>query len=264
MAGNALRCESVTKFYGDGDHELKVLDEIDFEVAAGEFVSLLGPSGCGKSTLLRIIEGLIPTSAGRVTLGERVISGPGPDRGFVFQSDSLLPWRTVERNVGIGLEIIGVSRSDQAAEVRRLLEVVGLSEFAAHYPHQLSGGMRQRANLARALATDPDVLLMDEPFGALDAQTRELMQAELLRLWSSARKTVIFVTHSIEEAVFLSDRVIVMSSRPGAVRAEFAVDFPRPRDPSVRRTPEATELGRHIWEELRGEAVAAFQAERVL
>lgn len=259
--GGDLICDAVGKVYERSGQPLEVLRDIVFEVRAGEFVSLLGPSGCGKSTLLRIVEGLIPATSGRVTIDGREVTGPGPERGFVFQSDSLLPWRTIEANVGIGLELSHVDAATRASEVRRLLEMVGLAEFAQRYPHELSGGMRQRANLARALAPDPEILLMDEPFGALDAQTRELMQAELLRLWAAEKKTVLFVTHSIEEAVFLSDRILVMSARPGTVRTDLEVRLPRPRTQELRRSAEVAELSGRIWEDLRDDAVMAFEGE---
>jgi NitT/TauT family transport system ATP-binding protein len=261
MTSGSVVCEHVSKTFRHGNEELLVLDDVSFVIQPGEFIALLGPSGCGKSTLLRIVDGLTPLTAGRLVVNGVSSPGPAQDRAFVFQADSLLPWRTVEANVRLGLELRGEPHASARAEVQRLLGMVGLQRFSRRYPHELSGGMRQRANLARALAVDPPVLLMDEPFGALDAQTRELMQAELLRIWEASEKTVLFVTHSIEEAVLLADRVLLMTARPGRIRAEFHVDLPRPRDPAMQRTAVFTALSRVIWEQLRGEALVAFEDE---
>ena len=239
----------------------EVCRDISFDVHPGEFLSIVGPSGCGKTTLLRIIGGLIPASGGSVTIDGTRIDGPGGDRGFVFQQDSLYPWRTLCDNVQFGLELQGRGKRSRSAFKREcrerameVIELVGLGEFAGHYPHELSGGMRQRANLARALAIDPKVLLMDEPFSALDAQTRELMQAELLRIWRQAKKTVVFITHQIDEAVFLSDRVLVMGSRPGTIKDLLTVEIPRPRDLAVKRTPEFLRYTDGIWRQIEHEA----------
>lgn len=253
-----VTCEGIGKSFERGNGTLEVLRDVSFDVQSGQFVSIVGPSGCGKSTLLRIIDGLAPANAGRVTVGEVPVEGPGPDRAFVFQADSLMPWRTVERNVSYGLEMRGI-RNEGTGVVDELLGLTGLADFAKRYPHELSGGMRQRANLARALAVDPVVLLMDEPFAALDAQTRELMQAEVLRVWRELQKTVLFVTHSIEEAVYMSDSVLLMSSRPGHIAAEIPIPLPRPRTIEARRTPEFTEISREIWERLRDDVLRAFQ-----
>ena len=209
---------------------LEVLKEISVEIGQGEFVSLVGPSGCGKTTFLRIVAGLETKSSGRIELDGVEISGPGTDRGFVFQSDSLLPWRTVMDNALTGLQVAGRINKDTIARVKDTLRLVGLGGFEKYYPRQLSGGMRQRVNLARALAVDPQILLMDEPFSALDAQTREIMQTELMRIWNEGRKTVLFVTHQIDEAVFLSDRVFVFGRRPGCIREIVEIDLPRPRE----------------------------------
>jgi NitT/TauT family transport system ATP-binding protein len=242
----------------------QVLHDIGFDVRPGEFLSIVGPSGCGKTTLLRIIGGLIGSTGGAVTIDGTRVDGPGGDRGFVFQQDSLFPWRTLSDNVQFGLELRGRGNRSRAAFKRecreRTLEViklVELSDFAEHYPHELSGGMRQRANLARALAIDPKVLLMDEPFSALDAQTRELMQAELLRIWRKAGKTVVFITHQIDEAVYLSDRVLVMGSRPGTIKDIVTVDIPRPRDLNVKRTPAFLRYTDGIWRQIEDEAKIA-------
>jgi len=227
--------------------ELKVLEDIKLAVAPGEFVSLVGPSGCGKTTLLRIVAGLEGSDRGEIHIDGRRVSRPGIDRGFVFQADALLPWRTVLGNASIGLEINGTRGAEARSRTRALLRRVGLGGFEAYYPRQLSGGMRQRVNLARALAVDPEVLLMDEPFSSLDAQTREIMQTELTRIWSSGRKTVLFITHQIDEAVYLSDRVVVFSRRPGRVSDVVPVDLPRPRALSVKRSPEFSACVERIW-----------------
>jgi NitT/TauT family transport system ATP-binding protein len=226
---------------------LEALRAINLTVAPGEFISLVGPSGCGKTTFLRIVAGLEPSTSGEVRIDGKPVTKPGGDRGFVFQNDNLLPWRSVLANAMIGPEIAG--RADAAARRRtlELLKLVGLGGFEHYHPRQLSGGMRQRVNLARALAIDPDILLMDEPFSALDAQTREIMQAELLRIWEQGRKTVLFVTHQIDEAVFLSDRVLVFARRPGRVQENVEVALPRPRTLAIKRTPDFVRYVDHIW-----------------
>lgn len=223
------------------------LRDVDLAVSSGEFVSIVGASGSGKSTLLRIVDGLIPPTSGRIEVDGRPVVGPGRDRAFVFQQDNLLPWRTVIDNVGYGLALAGTPKAEAKARSQELIDLAGLGGFESYYPHQISGGMRQRANVARALVMDPRILLLDEPFAALDAQTREIMQAELLRIWSDQRKTVLFVTHQIDEAVYLSDRVVVLSARPGTVREVVAVDLPRPRELGIKRTPAFLEIVDHIW-----------------
>jgi NitT/TauT family transport system ATP-binding protein len=227
--------------------ELQVLEDIALSVAPGEFVSLVGPSGCGKTTLMRIVAGLEAADRGDIRIDGRVVTRPGIDRGFVFQADSLLPWRTVLGNALIGLEVNGTRGAEARSRTEALLKLVGLRGFEGYYPRQLSGGMRQRVNLARALAVDPEVLLMDEPFSALDAQTREIMQTELTRIWASGRKTVLFITHQIDEAVYLSDRVVVFSRRPGRIHEIVTVDLPRPRALSVKRSPEFVAYVDRIW-----------------
>ncbi len=238
-----------------------VLRDVSFSVEAGEFVSILGPSGCGKTTLARVIDGLLQPDAGRILIDGVPVRVPGPDRAFVFQSDRLLPWRTVLQNVVFGLEVRGVPRAEREGRAAGLLQLVGLGSFAGAYPHQLSGGMRQRANLARALLVDPDVLLMDEPFASLDAQTREIMQQELLRIWSETRKTVIFITHQIDEAVYLSDRVVVMSARPGRIKDSFCIRLPRPRPLESKRTAEFMVHVDRIWRLLEEEVRETMRAE---
>jgi NitT/TauT family transport system ATP-binding protein len=232
---------------------VRALRGFDIDVAEGEFLSIVGPSGCGKSTFLNVLLGLIKPDSGDLTIGGRNIAGPGTDRAMVFQEFGLLPWRTVLANVELGLELKRVAAVTRRNVSQRLIEMVGLAGFEGHYPHELSGGMKQRVGLARALATDPDVLLMDEPFAALDAQTRDLMQVELLRIWQEARKTVLFVTHQIDEAIYLSDRVMVMSKRPGHAKKYFAIDLPRPRDYEMRVTPEFNDLKLDIWHALKDE-----------
>jgi NitT/TauT family transport system ATP-binding protein len=232
---------------------VRALQGFDIAVEEGEFLSIVGPSGCGKSTFLSILLGLIKPDSGDIDLHGRPIVGPGTDRAMVFQEFGLLPWRSVAQNVELGLQLKGVPAATRRQIAQRFIEMVGLRGFENHYPHELSGGMKQRVGLARALATDPDVLLMDEPFAALDAQTRDLMQAELLRIWQDARKTVLFVTHQIDEAIYLSDRVLVMTKRPGRAKKIFTIDLPRPRDYEMRVTPEFNDLKLEIWNALKDE-----------
>jgi NitT/TauT family transport system ATP-binding protein len=228
----------IVAFERTGAAALTVVDRATFDVEQGQFVALVGPSGCGKTTVLRCMAGLQTPSGGRITIGGRPLAGVDRRVAMVFQSDSLFPWRTVLANVAFGLEVRRYARAETTGIVQDLVDLVGLSGFEHAYPHQLSGGMRQRVNLARALAVDPEVLLMDEPFSALDMLTRESMQVELQRIWLRRQKTVLFVTHQIEEAVFLADRVMLMSRRPGTVRANVAVPLKRPRDGRDRHTPE--------------------------
>jgi NitT/TauT family transport system ATP-binding protein len=225
-----LTVDALGKRYSSHGADTPALVDINLDVRDGEFVCLLGPSGCGKSTLLKIVAGLIPATSGTVVIDGKAIDGPGPDRAVVFQDYALFPWMTVRDNVEFGLEARKLARPARREISDRLLGVVGLSDFAGRYPHHLSGGMKQRVSIARALAVDPSLLLMDEPFGALDAQTRQSLQDELLRIWRDYRKTVIFVTHSIEEAIYLSDRIAVMTARPGRIKEVVSIDEPRPRD----------------------------------
>jgi NitT/TauT family transport system ATP-binding protein len=235
------------------------VDRATLEVRPGEFVAIVGPSGCGKTTFINAVDGLLPISGGSLTLNGQPITKPGPDRAMVFQQASLLPWRTVLGNVRYGLELQGrLPKAEVTERSRRFIDLVGLSGFEDSFPMELSGGMQQRVNLARALATDPDMLLLDEPFAALDAQTREVLQEELLRIMQQERKTMVFVTHSIDEAILLGDRVAVLSARPGRLRELVEVPFPRPRQvDDVRTDPRFAELREHIWSGLRPEAVAA-------
>ncbi len=216
---------------------LNALHGLTFRAEAGKFVCVVGPSGCGKTTLLNLLAGLETPAAGSLLLNGNPIAGPGSDRAMVFQSGALLPWRSVLRNISYGLEIQGVPVREAGRRAREMCSLVGLNGFEESYPRELSGGMQQRVNLARALATDPKLLLMDEPFASLDAQTRDAMQAEVLRIWNRTRQTVLFVTHQIEEAVFLADEVIVMTARPGRVKTSVTIDLPRPRVAAIRKTP---------------------------
>mgnify|MGYP003336675434 CR=1 FL=1 len=244
-----LAIDGLTKRYRRGDKETLALSNVSLQVEDGEFVAIVGPSGCGKTTMLNIIAGLLPYSEGSVKIDGNKVTGPGTDRAVVFQHASLLPWRTIAGNVRYGMEM--QKRFDAAtmtSRVETFIKMVGLTGFDKHFPGELSGGMQQRVNLARALAADPVVLLMDEPFAALDAQTREFMQAELLKIWAQARKTVLFITHQINEAVYLADRVVVMGPRPGRVKDVFTIPFPRPRTLSLKRDPKFLEIEDAIWQ----------------
>jgi NitT/TauT family transport system ATP-binding protein len=229
-----------------------VLDDVSFEVAAGEFVALVGPSGCGKTTLLDLIGGLTRADRGQIRIGGREIDGPGLDRGIVFQQYALFPWKTALGNIEFGLEAKGIARRERAERARRFLDLVGLGAFADRYPHELSGGMKQRVAIARALSYEPDVLLMDEPFAALDAQTRESLQDELLRIWQRTGTTVVFITHSIDEAIYLGQRVLVMAAAPGRVTHTLPVQVPRgDLSEDIRSTPEFVRLRHEIWQLIR-------------
>ena len=232
--------------------ELKALTDVTLSIRENEFISIIGPSGCGKTTLLKMIDGLLPYDSGEILINGRRVTAPGPERAVVFQTFALLPWRTVLANVEFSLELRRVPKEERARTAREYIRRVGLGEFEDHYPHELSGGMQQRAGLARALAVNPMILLMDEPFGSVDAQTRQLLQEELLELWQREQKTVIFVTHSMDEAVYLSDRVVVMTPRPGQVAEILDVPLPRPRvAEDVRRDPRFVDLTTYIWDSLK-------------
>jgi NitT/TauT family transport system ATP-binding protein len=244
--------KSFYKTVKDRTTEVQALSNVNFSVHANEFLSIIGPSGCGKTTLLKMIDGLIPYDSGKISIDGKQITAPGPDRAVVFQTFALLPWRTVLANVEFSLELRQINTTERTEIARDCLKRVGLGDFENHYPHELSGGMQQRAGLARALAVNPSILLMDEPFGAVDAQTRQLLQEELLELWQRERKTVIFITHSMDEAVYLSDRVVVMTPRPGRVAEVLDVPLARPRiTEDIRRDPKFAELTNYIWHSLK-------------
>ena len=257
-----LRIENVSRTFPGvrGGQPTRALLPVDMAVGDNDFVTILGPSGCGKSTLLRLVAGLDTPSAGRILLNGKPVTRPGPDRGMVFQSYTLFPWLTVANNVAFGLREKGVPPNERTRIVSAWLTRVGLTSFANHYPKQLSGGMQQRTAIARALANDPAILLLDEPFGALDNQTRALMQELLLGIWERERKTVLFVTHDIEEAIFLASRVVVMTARPGRIKADVPVGLPYPRHYTIKTTPEFSALKARLTEEIRAEAVLAAEA----
>jgi len=247
-----LVVENVSKSYRKGNIALPVLENLSLSVEDSEFIVLLGPSGCGKSTLLRIVDGIETCDGGRIVLdGQDVTGTTGHGRGMVFQSFELFPWRTTLDNVAFGLEVAGVDHKTRIEAAHHRIDMVGLSGFENAYPYELSGGMQQRVGIARALAINPSILLMDEPYGALDVQTRDLLQDELLNIWEKERKTVIFVTHSIEEALYLADRIIVMSPRPGRIDRIVNVPFERPRRDTLKTDPQFLSMRREIWEILR-------------
>jgi NitT/TauT family transport system ATP-binding protein len=253
----ALEATGVRKGYSKDGQSLEVLNVERFSVREGEFITVIGPSGCGKSTFLHIIGGFIKSEGGSIRVGGREVNGPGPDRGMMFQEFALFPWRSVAGNVAWGLEAQGMPKAQVQEIVAKYLEMMGLSDFRDHLPAELSGGMKQRVALARVLAFDPKVLLMDEPFGALDAQTREIMQEEVIKLWERTRKTIVFVTHDIEEAVFLGDRVVVLSARPARIVEEVHIDLPRPRDLTVKKSVRCLEHRNYIWDLIRSESQRA-------
>jgi len=254
-----LKIEAVSRTFPGvrGGPPTRALDETNLEVGQNDFLAILGPSGCGKSTLLRIVAGLDQPSTGRVLLDGHPVSRPGPDRGMVFQSYTLFPWLSVAQNIAFGPRERGVPKAEQDALVARYIDQVGLKGFENHFPKMLSGGMQQRTALARALANDPSILLLDEPFGALDNQTRALMQELLLGIWEADRKTVLFVTHDIEEAIFMANRVAVMSARPGRIKTDLKIDLPHPRHYTVKTTPEFAAYKARLTEEIREESIKA-------
>jgi NitT/TauT family transport system ATP-binding protein len=262
MSTPKIRFDNVGKVFQARGTSVTALQDINLDVRAGEFLVLVGPSGCGKSTLLDLLGGLATPSSGRILVDDRPVTGPGLDRGVVFQQYALLPWRTALGNVQFGLEAKHVPRRERAGRAREYLDLVGLSGFHDRYPHELSGGMKQRVAIARSLAFDPDVLLMDEPFAALDAQTRDGLQDELLRIWEKTGKTVVFITHGIEEAVYLGQRVAVMTSRPGRIKQ--VVDVPitaRSATEDLRSDPEFARYRHEIWTLLRDEVRQARREE---
>ncbi|MCJ7445065.1 MAG: ABC transporter ATP-binding protein [Methanotrichaceae archaeon] len=248
-----LEIRNLSKLYTSDGKELVVLKQINLDIKENEFICFIGPSGCGKTTLLRIIAGLEEPSSGAIYLNGEMIKGPGPERGMVFQEYSLFPWRTVLGNVAFGPELNGVPKQERYERAKQYIEMVGLERFESRYPHELSGGMKQRVAIARALVNNPKALLMDEPFGALDAQTRNIMQSELLRIWGEEKKTVVFVTHSVDEAIYLADRIVILSARPGSIKDIIGVDFHRPR---VRTSFEVNTIRDRILCDLRSEIAA--------
>lgn len=254
-----ISVKNVSVVFGKGADAVTAVEKANLHVDAGDFVCILGPSGCGKSTLLNSIAGYINPSSGSIRVDGKDILSPGPDRGMVFQQYSLLPWKTTFENVALGPRLSGDVEATNTAEY--FLEMVGLSKYRNHYPAELSGGMQQRVGIARALATQPSVLLMDEPFGALDAQTRVFMQESLLDVWSEFGTTVVFVTHDVDESVFLSDKIVVMGSNPGRIVAEFDNTLPRPRTQELSTTPEFMALKRQCLEVIRTESIKAFELQ---
>lgn len=247
-----IHIRNLSKTYVTEDSETVVLEDFSLDIRKGELISIVGPSGCGKTTILRMLAGLIQPTSGKILIGDRECTTPGSDRGMVFQDFALFPWRSVRKNVEFGLEIAGMPKEQRRERADKYLKIVGLEKFADHRVHELSGGMKQRVALARALVTNPDVILMDEPFGALDAQTRNLMQAGLLKILDKTDQTIIFITHSVDEAVFLSDRIVILTKRPARIKEVVEIDWPRPRD---RASPEFTALRKRILEELEKENV---------
>jgi NitT/TauT family transport system ATP-binding protein len=253
--------KNLNKCYRVREGNLPALSAVDLEVAEGEFVSIVGPSGCGKSTLLYILGGFIRADSGVIEVGGKAVTGPGTDRGVVFQEYALFPWLTVTQNIRYGLEMTGVARREREETVRRLVRTIGLEGFEHRFPRELSGGMKQRVAIARTLAYDPNILLLDEPFGALDAQTRETMQDELLRLWQATRKTVVMVTHDVNEAVYLSDRVLVMSQRPGRIVAEFSIAIDRSGNrETTMLNADFNAVRNEVWLAVRRQVAATIAA----
>lgn len=248
----AVALSGVDIHFGTGKTAVQALSGIDLKIEPGEFVSILGPSGCGKSTIIGALAGFTPITSGELRVDAERVSAPGPDRGVVFQQHTLFPWKTVAENVEFGLKMRRVRKAERREQARQMLRAMGLLEFCAHYPHQLSGGMQQRVNLARVLVNRPRVILMDEPFCSLDAQTRLQMQELLLGLWHELHMTVVFVTHEVDEALFLSDRVIVLTERPARIKSEVRIDLPRPRSHDLLTSPEFVKLKRRMLDSLLG------------
>jgi ABC-type nitrate/sulfonate/bicarbonate transport system ATPase subunit len=258
-----LKIENVSRVFPGvrGGEPTRALEPVTLSVEDNDFITILGPSGCGKSTLLRIVAGLDKPTTGQVLLDGTAVTEPGPDRGMVFQSYTLFPWLTVKQNICFGLREKNVPAAQQNEIAEHFIAQVGLRGFENHYPKMLSGGMQQRTALARALANDPKILLLDEPFGALDNQTRALMQELLLGIWEQAKKTVLFVTHDIDEAIFMANRVLVMTARPGRVKCDLAIDLPHPRHYTMKTTPEFAAYKARLTEEIRVESIRAAEAE---
>lgn len=257
----SLDIKSITISFGKGSDKVTAVDNINLSIEAGSFICILGPSGCGKSTLLNSIAGFVKPTSGNIYLDSKEVNEPGPDRGMVFQQYSLLPWKTTFENILLGPRLAGDLEATEISE--RLLSMVGLSKYRDHYPSQLSGGMQQRVGIARALATQPGVLLMDEPFGALDAQTRNFMQENLLQVWSETGTTVVFVTHDVDESIFLSDKIIVMGSNPGQIISQFDNELPRPREQELSTSKEFIELKRKCLDVIRTESNKAFDFQNL-
>jgi NitT/TauT family transport system ATP-binding protein len=257
ISAGLLQVRSLAKVFSRQGKRVVALENFDLTVHDGEFVAIVGPSGCGKSTFLHMLGGFEPTDGGTMMLNGELVRDPGPDRGMLFQEYALYPWRTVTGNILWPLEIQHVPKAEREKTLERLLSMVGLGQFRNHYPGELSGGMKQRVALARLLALDPRILLMDEPFGALDAQNRELLQEELQQIWNTSCKTVLFVTHDIDEAIYLADRVIVFTARPGRIKADIEIDLRRPRDIEIKKTHEYSEYRNQIWDLLRSEVLRA-------
>jgi NitT/TauT family transport system ATP-binding protein len=246
MAGD-IRIEHVGKEYASNGRKMKAVEDISLDISDSEFICIVGPSGCGKSTLLRMISGLEPVTSGEIRMGGKKITSPSPEIGFVFQEYTLFPWRTVAKNVEFGLELKKMPPEEREKVAGKYIDMVGLEKFKDSYPHQLSGGMRQRTAIARTLAVNPEILLMDEPFGALDAQTRNILQEQLLDIWNKEKKKVLFVTHNVDEAVFLADRVIIMTARPGRIKEIVEINIPRPR---IRTETEVNKVRNVILQSL--------------
>lgn len=260
MAGNNLpvkvKIDNVVKKYSGRNGEMVALNGVSLDIHENEFVCVVGPSGCGKSTLLNIIAGLHEPTSGQVLVDGQAVSGPGPDRGVVFQQYALFPWLTVQKNVEFGLKLQGMSQDKVEQEAKKYIKMVDLEQFAQSYPKELSGGMKQRVAIARAYAINPKVLLMDEPFGALDAQTRTQLQTELLKTWEKEQKTCFFITHDVEEAIILAQRVIIMSARPGRIKEVVEINIPYPRTQETKMSKEFLDLKNHIWSQVYQEYLA--------
>lgn len=252
-----VEIKNVVKKFNTRKGEIIALNGVDLDIAENEFICVVGPSGCGKSTLLNIIAGLDRPTEGEVTVNNQVVEKPGPDRGVIFQQYALFPWLTVQKNVEFGLKLKGYSKEKCAREASKYIEMVGLKDFAHAYPKELSGGMKQRVAIARGYAINPEVLLMDEPFGALDAQTRTQLQSELLHTWQTEKKTCFFITHDVEEAVILSQRVVIMSARPGRIKNIVDIDIPYPRTQETKMTPRFNEIKNEIWSQVYHEYLEA-------
>jgi NitT/TauT family transport system ATP-binding protein len=259
--GGAVEISDVAVTFGKGTDAITAVDTTSLSIAPGQFACILGPSGCGKSTLLNTVAGYVKPTTGQVSVDGKIVEGPGQDRGMVFQQYSLLPWKTVHDNVAFGPRMTGKSRVEASSIANTFLNLVGLTAFANRYPGELSGGMQQRVGIARALANYPSVLLMDEPFGALDAQTRLMMQENLLAIWHDVPTSVLFVTHDVDEAIFLADRVLVMSAAPGQIIADIEVALPRPRTPEMATDPLFVELKKTCLERIRAESLRAFEEQ---